>query len=60
MKWEYMTISHSVEDEELNKNGRDGWELVAVTEILTSGSYFVHRYYFKRPLTARFQSLGVD
>jgi hypothetical protein len=43
--WEYMVVVHEVAPEELNKNGRQGWELVAV--VNRGGPL---EYYFKRPL----------
>lgn len=45
-EWEYMTIYHEVDDDELNKNGRQGWELVAV--VKEQGAPL--KYFFKRPL----------
>lgn len=31
-KWEYMTLGPRANEENLNKYGQDGWELVSVTE----------------------------
>ncbi len=31
-KWEYKVLRHGASEEELNKLGAEGWELIAVTE----------------------------
>jgi len=42
-KWQYMQVLN-VDDEELNKMGRDGWELVC------SGGKGGNYLFFKRPI----------
>jgi len=50
IKWEYKKIEkspdeeQSLDEEELNKLGSEGWELVEVVQV---NSWF--HYYFKRP-----------
>jgi len=46
IRFEYKTLMRFASDDELDRYGAVGWELVAVTEI---GNI---RYYFKRPLPA--------
>jgi len=46
--WEYLMVEHEVDTTELNKNGGQGWELVAV--INRGGPL---QYYFKRQLSER-------
>lgn len=45
-EWEYMTVHHEVDDSELDKNGKCGWELVAVVSRPSAPL----TYFFKRPL----------
>lgn len=47
-KWEYCTVYHEIDDQELNKYGEEGWELmVAVADSFGR----ISRYLFKRPLS---------
>lgn len=48
MRWEYMTITKTLKNEELNALGAEGWELVAVV----SPGHFVLHYFFKRELAS--------
>lgn len=44
MQWEYMTIEHKLDPDEMNLLGTEGWELIAVV----SPGHFVLHYFFKR------------
>jgi hypothetical protein len=44
MKWEYLTTESTMNSEELNALGAEGWELVAVA----SPGHFILHYFFKR------------
>ncbi len=44
MHWEYLMIQETLDANELNKLGAEGWELVAVV----SPAHFVLHYFFKR------------
>lgn len=44
MHWEYLTIESTMNAEELNVLGAEGWELVAVA----SPGHFVLHYFLKR------------
>jgi hypothetical protein len=46
-KWEYK-VQTNLTDEQWNKLGQEGWELVAATERPTGGGQ-ITRCYFKRP-----------
>jgi hypothetical protein len=47
MKWEYMTVEHKVDLDELNKLGSNGWELI----VVVSPAHFVLHYFFKRQMS---------
>ena len=44
MHWEYLKIEKTMDVDDLNKLGAEGWELVAVV----SPAHFVLHYFFKR------------
>lgn len=44
MRWEYLKIEKTMDVDDLNKLGAEGWELVAVV----SPAHFVLHYFFKR------------
>jgi hypothetical protein len=44
MHWEYLKIEETMDVDDLNKLGAEGWELVAVV----SPAHFVLHYFFKR------------
>ena len=45
-KWEYKVVGHTLTEAELNRLGREGWELVIIT-----GAGTVHcTMIFKRPI----------
>lgn len=44
MRWEYMTITETMNTDELTVLGAEGWELVAVV----SPGHFILHYFFKR------------
>ena len=46
MRFEYLTIEHTMDAAEMADLGTDGWELVAVV----SPAHFVLHYFFKRAL----------
>ena len=46
-KWEYTFITN---ESEMNKLGKDGWELVAVSSNNYNGNTSYHTMYFKRKL----------
>lgn len=48
MKWEYKLHTVTMDADELNELGADGWELVMVV----SPAHFVFHYFFKRELRA--------
>jgi hypothetical protein len=46
-KWEYKVVGHTLAEEELNRLGREGWELVVV-----AGAGSVNcTMFFKRPVS---------
>ena len=53
-KWEYQVLSNpnpKDEHDELNKLGKDGWELVSVLAWEANGSTIPgYIFYFKRPM----------
>jgi len=51
VRWEYKNIAvkGNTADEEMNKLGAEGWELVAAT-VTSSGFTFSYNLSFKRPL----------
>lgn len=58
MKWEYISLTHAargpgdhISDEELNRQGQSGWELVSVVPDQDNNSSMI--YYFKRPVHDR-------
>ncbi|MDT9600778.1 hypothetical protein [Sphingosinicella rhizophila] len=44
MRWEYLVIKKSLDAEQLDELGAEGWELVAVA----SPGHFVLHHFFKR------------
>jgi hypothetical protein len=44
MEWEYLAVQETLEADDLNKLGAEGWELVAVV----SPAHFIFHYFFKR------------
>lgn len=46
MRWEYMTVEHTLDQDRINAMGAEGWELVAVV----SPAHFVLHYFFKRQI----------
>lgn len=44
MKWEYLTVDKTLDNQQMNELGEAGWELVAVV----SPAHFVFHYFFKR------------
>ncbi|WP_372426139.1 hypothetical protein [Salinarimonas chemoclinalis] len=44
MRWEYKLVTETLNADQLNAFGGDGWELVAVV----SPGHFVLHYFFKR------------
>ncbi len=53
-KWEYKTSQSKLTDTELNRLGKEGWELVSHTAVVAShflgASDFKQYYVFKREL----------
>ena len=49
MGWEYLLIERTMDGEQLNELGAEGWEMVAVV----SPAHFVFHYFFKRRLVGR-------
>lgn len=47
MNWEYKLITETMNADQLNELGADGWELVMVV----SPAHFVFHYFFKRALS---------
>ena len=47
-KWEYKTISQGHSSAGLDEAGKEGWQLVSVTE---KSSYYT--FFFKRPLSEK-------
>jgi len=48
-KWEYKVLNGGLSEDELNKLGAEGWELIAVTG--TGTQYYEIRTYLKRRLS---------
>ncbi len=48
-KWEYKTVYHWVEGEEMGSLGEEGWELVTVIEVAVATDTKGHAFFFKRP-----------
>lgn len=46
VKWEYRLVTETMNADQLNAFGADGWELVMVV----SPAHFVFHYFFKREL----------
>jgi hypothetical protein len=44
-KWEYKVVNSSLSEQELNKLGEEGWELIGVA----TWEPFEIKLYFKRP-----------
>jgi hypothetical protein len=44
MHWEYLMIEKTMDTNELNGLGAEGWELV----VVVSPAHFVFHYFFKR------------
>ncbi len=48
MQWEYKLFTETLDADQLNALGAEGWELVMVV----SPAHFVFHYFFKRQLRA--------
>lgn len=46
VKWEYKLVTETLDADQLNDFGAEGWELVMVV----SPAHFVFHYFFKREL----------
>lgn len=46
VQWEYKLVTETMNADQLNEFGADGWELVMVV----SPAHFVFHYFFKREL----------
>lgn len=46
MQWEYKLVTETLNADQLNEFGADGWELVMVV----SPAHYVLHYFFKREL----------
>lgn len=46
VQWEYKLVTETMNADQLNELGADGWELVMVA----SPAHFVFHYFFKREL----------
>ena len=49
LRWEYRTVNaaHTLGEEEVNRLGAEGWELVSV---IVHGQYTGEKWVFKRPM----------
>ncbi len=54
--WQHLALTHPLDDapselaRNINKLGREGWELVSVENIAESGTTTKTIFYFKKPL----------
>jgi len=54
--WQHLALTHVIGDpgnelaSNINKAGREGWELVSVGNIMESGTTTRTVFYFKKPL----------